>query len=85
MLSSSLPAREGALESSKGEANGEPKGAPMCRLSRLGVSELQLVRREDMPDTVREGPSTGTSWYGLGRALAGGSNRESVDSKPPEP
>ena len=37
--SSSLPARDGALESS----NGEPKGPPV-------MSELQLVRLEDMPE-----------------------------------
>lgn len=34
--SSSLPARDGARESSKGEANGPPV-----------MSELQLVRREE--------------------------------------
>lgn len=37
--SSSLPAREGALESSKGETNGPPV-----------KSELQLVRLDDMAD-----------------------------------
>jgi hypothetical protein len=54
-LSSSLPAREGARESSKGEANGP------CRLSLLPASELQLVRLDDIADAEREGLSFGTS------------------------
>ena len=68
-LSSSLPALEGALESSNGEAKG-----PL--LSLLPVSELQLVLLDDMADTDREGLSIGISWYGLGgpRVLEGGSN-----------
>lgn len=45
--SSSLPARDGALESSKGEA----KGAPV-------KSELQLVRLEDRPDGDCSGDSS---------------------------
>lgn len=43
-LSSSLPARDGDLESSKGETNG-----PIL-LSLLPPSELQLVLREENPD-----------------------------------
>lgn len=49
-LSSSLPALEGALESSNGEANGEMNGP---RLSLLPASELQLVLRDDMADAAR--------------------------------
>lgn len=50
MFSSSLsPALEEALESSKGEPNGP------ARLSRLPASELQLVRRDENPDTEGEG------------------------------
>jgi len=70
MLSSSLPALEGALESSNGDANGDPKGL-------LPASELQLVLIEDIADPDRDtGLSTGLSLYGLGgpRALEGGSN-----------
>ncbi len=68
-LSSSLPALEGALESSKGEAKGP------SRLSLLPASELQLVRRDDIAEPEREGLSVGTSWYGRGpRILEGGSN-----------
>ena len=69
-LSSSLPAREGALESSKGDANG-----PLL-LSLLPASELQLVLRDDMADTDREGLSIDISWYDLGgpRAREGGSS-----------
>jgi hypothetical protein len=45
LRSSSLPARDGARESSNGDANGPE------RESRLPTdSELQLVRREDIPD-----------------------------------
>lgn len=77
--SSSLPAREGALESSKGDAKGDPKAAPP--LPPL-TSELQLDRREDMADADREGPSNGESTYGLGAfdREEGGNRRESVDS-----
>lgn len=62
MLSSSLPAREGALESSNGEANG-----PLSLLSLLPASELQLVLLDDIADPDR-GLSVGMSWY-LGGAL----------------
>lgn len=56
MLSSSLPAREGALESSNGDAKG-----PLL-LSLLPASELQLVRLEDMADADRDtGLSVGIS------------------------
>jgi len=48
ILSSSLPALEGALESSNGEANGP------YRLSRLPASELKLVRRDDIAEVERE-------------------------------
>lgn len=70
MLSSSLPVREGACESS----NGEPKG-PLL-LSLLPASELQLVLRDDNADVALIGISDGTSWYGLGGPLAleGGSS-----------
>jgi hypothetical protein len=45
LSSSSLPAREGARESSNGDAKG------LIRESRLPTdSELQLVRRDDMAD-----------------------------------
>lgn len=68
-LSSSLPARDGALESSNGEAKG-----PL--LSLLPASELQLVLLDDIADVALEGLSGPKSWYGLGgpRALEGGSN-----------
>jgi len=49
LRSSSLPARDGALESSKGEAKG-PRESPV-------MSELQLVRR-DMADGDRCGDSS---------------------------
>lgn len=52
MLSSSLPAREGTLESSSGDANGEPNGAAKPRLSRLGASKAQLELLEDIPDDI---------------------------------
>ena len=71
MLSSSLPAREGALESSNGDAKG-----PLL-LSLLPASELQLVLLEDMADPDRDtGLYVGISWYGLGGPLAldGGSS-----------
>lgn len=53
LISSSLPALEGVLESSNGEANGP------CRLSLLPASELQLVLLDDIPDW--EGLSYGRS------------------------
>lgn len=53
LTSSSLPAREGALESSKGDAKGP------IRESRLPAdSELQLVLRDDIADGDREGDSS---------------------------
>lgn len=66
--SSSLPARDGARESSNGEAKGP--------LESCVASELQLVRREDMP----EGDS---SRYGRVRSFLGGSSI-SADSAIPE-
>lgn len=57
-FSSSLPALDGALESSNGEANGEMKGP---RLSLLPASELQLVRRDDIAEAARDGLSMGES------------------------
>ena len=66
--SSSLPALDGALESSKGEANGP-----------LDVSELQLVRRDDIADGDRSGDS---SRYGLVFSFFGGSSI-SADSATP--
>jgi hypothetical protein len=72
--SSSLPVRDGALESSNGDANG-PK-----RESRLAAdSELQLVLRDDIPDGDRIGDS---SLKGLVRDFFGG-NRSSADSATP--
>jgi hypothetical protein len=47
-ISSSLPAREGALESSKGETKGLT----------LESSELQLVRRDDSAEGERIGDSS---------------------------
>lgn len=58
LRSSSLPAREGALESSNGEAKGP-----------LDMSELQLDRRDDMPEGDRNGDS---SRYGRVLSLRGG-------------
>lgn len=53
LRSSSLPAREGARESSKGEANG-----PNLE-SRLPTdSELQLVRRDESAEGDRRGDSS---------------------------
>ncbi len=46
-FSSSLPALEGDLESSKGDAKGDPSP---YRLSLLGASELQLVRLDEDPE-----------------------------------
>jgi len=83
-LSSKLPALEGALESSNGEANGE---AP-CRLSLLPPSELQLVLLEDIADTERDvGLSVGSSWYGRGipREREGGSNISEDSATPGAP
>jgi hypothetical protein len=75
--SSSLPAREGARESSKGEANGE---MPIALESRLPTdSELQLVRRDESAEGDRAGDS---SLNGFVRDFLGGSNM-SVDSATP--
>lgn len=68
LRSSSLPALEGALESSKGDAKGP-----------LDVSELQLVRREDMPEGERMGDS---SRYGRVLSFRGGRSI-SADSATP--
>jgi len=70
--SSLLPALDGALESS----NGETKG---FRLSRLLPSELQLVLRDEIPDTVGVGDSSSRNL--LDRLFFGGSN-SSADSVP---
>lgn len=78
-LSSSLPARDGALESSKGDANGP------WRLSLLPASDSQLVRLEDIADCVRELGSDGMSWYGRGpRFLEGGSSISEDSAMPGE-
>jgi len=66
--SSSLPALDGARESSKGDANGP-----------LDVSELQLVRRDDMPEGERMGDS---SRYGRVLSFRGGRSI-SADSATP--
>jgi len=83
-LSSTLPALEGALESSNGEANGELP----YRLSLLAVSESQLVLLEDIADTEREvGLSVGSSWYGLGgpRVREGGNSISEESATPGAP
>ena len=65
LMSSSLPARDGALESSKGDAKGP------SLLSLLPASELQLVLLEDMAEADRDtGLSPGLSEYGLTGPLA---------------
>lgn len=73
--SSSLPARDGALESSNGDANG-----PTCESRLRCDSELQLVRLEDMPDGDRIGDSSRN-----GRVLDffGGKSRSPDSAKPP--
>ena len=72
--SSSLPAREGALESSNGDANGPN------RESRLPTdSELQLVRRDDIAEGDRSGDS---SLNARVRDFFGGSS-SSADSATP--
>ena len=62
--SSSLPAREGALESSKGEANGP--------LESRVKSELQLDLRDDMPDGDCMGDSS--RYWRLILSFLGGSS-----------
>lgn len=69
--SSSLPAREGALESS----NGEMKGP--LEESRV-LSELQLVRREDTADNAGD-----SSLYMRDLDFVGGGNSISADSATP--
>jgi hypothetical protein len=66
LTSSSLPARDGALESSNGDAKG-----PL--LSLLPASEPQLDLLDDIAESAL---GLSTSWYGLGGPfiLAGGSN-----------
>lgn len=73
--SSSLPALDGARESSNGEAKGE------CLLSLFPPSELQLVLLEDMPDAVR---GLSRSVYGRGvRPDLEGGRSISADSATP--
>lgn len=67
--SSSLPARDGALESSKGEAKG-----PLD-----DMSESQLVRREDMTEGERNGDS---SRNGFILDFRGGSSRSPDSARP---
>lgn len=78
-ISSSLPAREGALESSNGEENGP------SRLSLLPASELQLVLLDDMPEPALDRLSAGRSWYWRGfRALDGASSISEESATPGE-
>lgn len=66
--SSSLPACEGALESSNGDANGP-------------IAELQLDLREESADGARDVPAEGIFWYVRGPLdNDGGKRSESVDS-----
>jgi hypothetical protein len=74
LRSSSLPALEGARESSKGEANG-----PNLESRLPADSELQLVRRDDRAEGDRNGDS---SLKGLFFDFLGGS-RSSADSATP--
>lgn len=67
--SSSLPARDGALESSNGEAKG-----PLAE-----KSDSQLVRREDMTDGERSGDS---SLNGFILVFFGGSNKSPDSARP---
>ena len=67
--SSSLPARDGALESSNGEANG-----PLD-----DISESQLVRREDIAEGERSGDS---SLNGFILDFRGGSRRSPDSARP---
>ena len=72
--SSSLPAREGALESSNGDANGP------YRLSRLPIeSELQLVLLDESSEGDRIGDGDSSSRYRRDRVLLG-CNNSSADS-----
>ena len=67
--SSSLPARDGDLESSKGDANGPLED----------MSDSQLVRREDMAEGERSGDS---SRKGFILDLRGGSRRSPDSARP---
>jgi hypothetical protein len=69
LRSSSLPALDGALESSKGEANG-----PLD-----DMSDSQLVRREDMAEGDRRGDS---SLKGFILDFFGGSKRSPDSARP---
>jgi hypothetical protein len=69
LRSSSLPALDGALESSNGDAKGD--------LESCVASELQLVRREDM-DGERIGDS---SRYGRVLSFLGGSRCSAEGAK----
>jgi hypothetical protein len=74
--SSSLPARDGALESSNGDIKG------LIRSALAPVSEAQLLLREDMLDAAgdREGDSSSRNRWA--RDFAGG-RRSSDDSATP--
>lgn len=72
--SSSLPVRDGALESSNGDANG-----PYLESRLAPDSELQLVRRDERPEGDRKGDS---SLYGRVRDFLGGRS-SSADSATP--
>lgn len=79
LTSSSLPALDGALESSNGDANG------LCMLflllSKPPVSEAQLLRLEDIAEPGREvvGLGDGESWYGRGALPLEGASSISED------
>lgn len=79
ICSSSLPALDGALESSKGEAKGPP----------IPCSEAQLDLLEDIEDPGLEGPGlcAGESVYGLGALedREGGSNISEDSTLPGAP
>lgn len=75
--SSSLPIREGALESSNGDAKGPYLESRLVRLA--ADSELQLVRLEDKADAERRGDS---SRKARTRVFFGG-NSSSADSATP--
>lgn len=82
LISSSLPALEGALESSNGDANG------LCRLSlMLSASEAQLLLLEDIAEVGREGLglSVGESVYGRGTLPRDGGSNISEDPWTDEP
>ena len=71
IFSSSVPVREGDLESSKGEANG-----PSARLSRLVAdSSLQLVLRDGSSEVSGERPGESSSRNLRMRERLGGNNK----------